>query len=180
MLHMWTALKSLSWVYRKAPVVDNPGYSARNASHPGFKEGVVRGLQPAAQVAERMLPVTGKKQNTVVIGGVGVWAELQEHQARMRTEMAQVATQAASVAGAPAEAAAAPAPAGRASPAVQVPGSAQSGGADGGPQLEGSAAAGQKRKGTPAASDGVGEPRAQRPRQGSPAGGSAQAASDEP
>ena len=67
------------------------------------------------------------------------------------------------------EAGAAPAHAGRASPALQIPGSTQSGGSGGAPQLEGAAAAGQKRKETPAAGEGGGEPPAQRPRQDTPA-----------
>ena len=56
----------------KALVANNPGHSAHDASPRGFREEGVRGLQPAAQVADHMLLVAGQP----VKGDVGVWAAL--------------------------------------------------------------------------------------------------------
>ena len=58
MLLMRNSLPTPARVPQKASVVNNPGHLSHNASPWGFKEKAVRGLQPAAQVAEHMPPVS--------------------------------------------------------------------------------------------------------------------------
>ena len=66
---------SFELLAEKAPLVSNPGHLSHDASSHGLKEGAVRGLQPAAQVAEHKLPVSGQPKDGYE-GLVGVWAAL--------------------------------------------------------------------------------------------------------